>query len=369
MSFLVDGPLDLRMDRTPRRDGAPSVSGGRRTTSSIAVLRDHGDVRRARRLARAILDARVRGRLAHHARPGGAGDRASAGPRHPRRNAQVFQALRIWINDESEELEAALDWLPHGDAPGGVVVTLAYHSGEDRTIKQAVRGPPEPRSRALPGRARSRAPRGAVGRAHPQGRPPRPRGSCRESPRAQRPAPSLPEEARMNRQRRSHPSWRVTDGAPPSRGGGGRRSWSACCWSRSGRARAMAELCLALDHNRAAVQQAQARLEYLQAAARPPHHPRGTRPAGPPAGTGSGRRQAGGPAAAGVPGGGGPTGPGRTRARRWRGRKGSRAPSCRKPRPAAATGRTDDRTKRIGASGRCDRPHHRTALVTARRFA
>jgi 16S rRNA (cytosine1402-N4)-methyltransferase len=67
-------------------------------------------------------------------------DRAFGGRLHPRRYAQIFQALRIWVNGEAEDLEAALSWLPDAVRPGGVVVTLAYHSGEDRRIKQAVRG-------------------------------------------------------------------------------------------------------------------------------------------------------------------------------------------------------------------------------------
>jgi 16S rRNA (cytosine1402-N4)-methyltransferase len=62
----------------------------------------------------------------------------------------VFQALRMWINDETAEIAAAMAWLPGAMRAGGVVVTLAYHSGEDRIIKQALRGRPEPASRRLP---------------------------------------------------------------------------------------------------------------------------------------------------------------------------------------------------------------------------
>jgi 16S rRNA (cytosine1402-N4)-methyltransferase len=54
----------------------------------------------------------------------------------------VFQALRIWVNGEAEDLDAVLQWLPDAVRPGGVVVTLAYHSGEDRRVKRAVRGTP-----------------------------------------------------------------------------------------------------------------------------------------------------------------------------------------------------------------------------------
>jgi 16S rRNA (cytosine1402-N4)-methyltransferase len=64
--------------------------------------------------------------------------------------APVFQALRVWVNDEMADLEGALAWLPEAMADGGVVVTLAYHSGEDRRVKQALRGPRSTVSRRLP---------------------------------------------------------------------------------------------------------------------------------------------------------------------------------------------------------------------------
>jgi 16S rRNA (cytosine1402-N4)-methyltransferase len=106
-----------------------------------AVLREHGDVAGARPLARALVaEARQGGlRTTRHLRE--AIDRALGGPAHPRRYAQVFQALRIWVNGEAEDLDAALRWLPEWVVRGGMVVTLAYHSGEDRKIKQALRGP------------------------------------------------------------------------------------------------------------------------------------------------------------------------------------------------------------------------------------
>ena len=73
----------------------------------------------------------------------------------------MFQALRIWINDEAAELEAALSWLPSAMRADGVVVTLAYHSGEDRRIKQALRGAvPSRAARRLPMTAEMRPPEG-----------------------------------------------------------------------------------------------------------------------------------------------------------------------------------------------------------------
>jgi len=76
--------------------------------------------------------------------------RASGGHAHPRRLAQVFQALRIWINEEAEDLDAVLAWLPDAVGPNGVVVTLAYHSGEDRRVKRAFDARPARGPRRLP---------------------------------------------------------------------------------------------------------------------------------------------------------------------------------------------------------------------------
>ena len=103
-------------------------------------MSDHGDLSRAARLARTLVAAARRGRLASTGELKATVERALGGRVHPRRLAQVFQALRIWVNEEDQELEAALEWLPGAMREGGVVVSIAYHSGEDWRIKQAVRG-------------------------------------------------------------------------------------------------------------------------------------------------------------------------------------------------------------------------------------
>jgi len=146
IAFGARGPLDLRMDPTRGATLAERLATvGEEELAT--VLRRHGDVAPARRVARAILDA-VRGGLADTHALAVVVERAWAGP--PRHKAQVFQALRMWVNEEAEDLESVLEWLPGAMAAGGVVVTLAYHSGEDRRIKHAVRGRPEPSPRRLP---------------------------------------------------------------------------------------------------------------------------------------------------------------------------------------------------------------------------
>lgn len=141
MSFMREGPLDLRMD--PSRGEPASIRLAAVSEEELAsVLREYGDLSNGRRLARAIVAAAGRGDLPTTRALADLVDHVLGGRPHPRRTARVFQALRIWINDEAAELSAALAWLPDMMRPGGVVVTLAYHSGEDRRIKQELRGGP-----------------------------------------------------------------------------------------------------------------------------------------------------------------------------------------------------------------------------------
>ncbi len=139
MSFMTEAPLDLRMDTTSDR---PAWEALRDTdvATLAGVLREHGDLHDAGRLARSIHAAAQNGELRTTRDLVALVDRLSGGRAHPRRHAQVFQALRIWINGEAEDLDAVLAWLPSVVRTGGVVATIAYHSGEDRRIKQAVRG-------------------------------------------------------------------------------------------------------------------------------------------------------------------------------------------------------------------------------------
>lgn len=148
MSFRFDGPLDLRMDTSRGETLADRLATV--TEETLAdVLWTYGDVRASRAVARAIVAAGREGALR------GTQDLVTVVGRalrdtSPAAVAPVFQALRIWVNDEMADLEGALAWLPEAMADGGVVVTLAYHSGEDRRVKQALRGPQRTVSRRLP---------------------------------------------------------------------------------------------------------------------------------------------------------------------------------------------------------------------------
>jgi len=139
MSFMQEGPLDLRMD--PDRGIPASARLATVTPEALAtVLRVRGDVPGARRLAVAMVAAAQAGGLETTRDLASLIARASGGRAHPRRLAQVFQAVRMWVNEEAEDLEAMLAWLPKAVRPGGVAVTIAYHSGEDRAVVRTLAG-------------------------------------------------------------------------------------------------------------------------------------------------------------------------------------------------------------------------------------
>ena len=138
-SYRQDGPLDMRMGGRGE-EGTESamelVNSG--TEEELArVLFDYGEERRARRVAAAIARARARSPIRttdELARVvAGAVGRRRGGP-HPAR--RTFQALRIAVNRELEELADSLPRAVGLLTPGGRVVAIAYHSLEDRIVKR-----------------------------------------------------------------------------------------------------------------------------------------------------------------------------------------------------------------------------------------
>jgi 16S rRNA (cytosine1402-N4)-methyltransferase len=131
-SFRADAPLDMRMDTTQGETAAQYLA---RVDPHelVRVLRVHGEHRFAGAIVRSIIDA------APHTTSELAAAVERAVPPAARRRGhvatRVFQAVRVEVNDEEEQLArglgAALDVL----APGGVLVVVAYHSGEDRAVK------------------------------------------------------------------------------------------------------------------------------------------------------------------------------------------------------------------------------------------
>jgi 16S rRNA (cytosine1402-N4)-methyltransferase len=134
--FRIDGPLDMRMDPDEGPSAAELVNTLPEAELADLIFR-FGEEHRSRRIARAIVRARpieTTDRLAYVVV--GAVGRRPGGP-HPAR--RTFQALRIAVNRELEELAASLPRAVELLAPGGRVVVISYHSLEDRIVKHALR--------------------------------------------------------------------------------------------------------------------------------------------------------------------------------------------------------------------------------------
>ena len=135
-SFRFDGPLDMRMDTTRGESAAEFLA--RADERQIAeVIRDYGEERFALQVAKAVVARRESGRpvrttveLAELV--AGAVKTREAGQNPATR---TFQALRIFVNAELEELEQALSAALELLAPGGRLVVISFHSLEDRLVK------------------------------------------------------------------------------------------------------------------------------------------------------------------------------------------------------------------------------------------
>jgi 16S rRNA (cytosine1402-N4)-methyltransferase len=138
-SFRYDGPLDMRMDPTAGETAADLIA--RVDEDELAqVIRDYGEERHATRVARAIVEAQrvgpvdTTGKLAALV--------ARALPRHERGKnpaTRTFQALRIAVNQELDELERFLAVATDCLRPGGRLCVIAFHSLEDRIVKRRLR--------------------------------------------------------------------------------------------------------------------------------------------------------------------------------------------------------------------------------------
>ena len=138
-SFRSDAPLDMRMDPTQGETAAEWLEAA--TESEIReVIKKYGEERFAKPIAAAIVAARSRGRLASTRQL--AALVAEAVPtREPRQDpaTRTFQALRIHVNQELEELEAVLPQCVELLEPGGRLVVISFHSLEDRIVKRFMR--------------------------------------------------------------------------------------------------------------------------------------------------------------------------------------------------------------------------------------
>lgn len=138
-SFAREGPLDMRMDTTRGETAAEWLN--RAEESQIReVIAHHGEERFAKAVAAAIVDARnlepfrttrqlaeVVGRAVRTREPG----------QHPA--TRTFQAVRIHVNQELEELEVTLPQAARLLQPGGRLAVISFHSLEDRVVKHFIR--------------------------------------------------------------------------------------------------------------------------------------------------------------------------------------------------------------------------------------
>ena len=138
-SFSADGPLDMRMDTSGGQTAAQWLAGAKE--GEIArILRDYGEERFAGRIARAIVRARGKGPIVTKRTLAGIVAAVSPGRepgKHPA--TRTFQALRIHINRELEELPACLADVCDVLGAGGRLVIISFHSLEDRIAKRFIR--------------------------------------------------------------------------------------------------------------------------------------------------------------------------------------------------------------------------------------
>ena len=138
-SFRSSGPLDMRMDT---RSGmtAEQVVNQIDENELADLIYEFGEERRSRRIARAIVRARPITTTAELARVVSAAAPAMKSGRHFIHPAtRTFQALRIYVNAELEEIDALLSAAPALLKPGGRLVVISFHSLEDRRAKDALR--------------------------------------------------------------------------------------------------------------------------------------------------------------------------------------------------------------------------------------
>jgi 16S rRNA (cytosine1402-N4)-methyltransferase len=140
-SYATDAPLDMRMDSSQDLD-ARAIVNEWPEKELVTIFRRYGEERYARQIARAIIRQRQKtpfertGELVDTIK-GAIPAPARFGEGHPAK--RVFQALRIAVNDELSSLEVALPAALDMLRPGGRLAVIAFHSLEDRIVKQFLR--------------------------------------------------------------------------------------------------------------------------------------------------------------------------------------------------------------------------------------
>jgi 16S rRNA (cytosine1402-N4)-methyltransferase len=137
-SFMRDGPLDMRMSQ--EGPSAADVVNGASEAELIRIFREFGEERHAPRIARAIVADRQSKPFERTLELAEMIARVARGTeRHKHPATRVFQALRIHVNGELDELERALQLAFERLAPQGRLAVISFHSLEDRMVKQFMR--------------------------------------------------------------------------------------------------------------------------------------------------------------------------------------------------------------------------------------
>ena len=144
MSFRFDAPLDMRMDTTRGLTAAEWLAEAP-VADITRVLREYGEERFAYEIAKAIAVARTGGAVATTGQLAALVEktvRTREPGQHPA--TRTFQALRICVNQELEELSLVLPQVVAALAPGGRLVVISFHSLEDRIVKRFMRDASRP---------------------------------------------------------------------------------------------------------------------------------------------------------------------------------------------------------------------------------
>lgn len=139
-SFSRDEPLDMRMDPNDALTARDLVNNLSPRDLEI-ILKDYGEERRAKLIARAIVRARQKKHIETSLELAGLIRSAFPPSRRPKAThpaTRTFQALRIAVNRELQNIEIFLNKIPSLMAKGGRLVVISYHSLEDRLVKQAM---------------------------------------------------------------------------------------------------------------------------------------------------------------------------------------------------------------------------------------
>lgn len=149
-AFGQDGPLDMRMD--PRvGPGATELINSADEKQLAEIIREFGEERQAARLAGAIVRDRQKGMIRTTAQLTAIVNRVITGPHRIKSLARVFQAFRIAVNRELDELRSVLPAAFSLLVPGGRLAVISYHSLEDRVVKRFFQSEARPEAIYGPG--------------------------------------------------------------------------------------------------------------------------------------------------------------------------------------------------------------------------